>query len=167
MWLKADQSVRGLTAAWRHGPVRSPSAGRSGPARPLAHLESLKPHEARFALLVLEDEEGPPILIKRQRPHGRHGCSSAHPSTSRIPPRPPRRDVSTLARSQRRACAESRPETYFSAGAMWRLGWSVLEASEAAVAARCCIALPNSAGGRVRKGDILGWNTGPKRPAPG
>lgn len=42
--------------------------------RPLAHLERLKPHEARLALLVLEDEEGPPILIERQGPHGRHGC---------------------------------------------------------------------------------------------
>lgn len=109
-----EQLTRTFTAHRGKPSARLPPAAcgghpQQGPAAacrpPPAHLERLQPHEARLALLVLEDEEGPPILIKRQRPHGRHGCGGSqrpptapngHPSTSRA--RPARRAVTQRAR---------------------------------------------------------------------
>lgn len=96
--------------AWRGPASAGPWAAPA--AAPLAHLERLQPHEARLALLVLKDEEGPPILIKRQSPHGRHGCAAC--SDRRCPPATP--GSRRARRARPRACAAATPAPYFAGG---------------------------------------------------
>lgn len=129
-------SARLPPAACGGHPRQGPAAACQ-PPHP-AHLERLQPHEARLALLVLEDEEGPPILIKRQRPHGRHGCGGSqrppttpngHPSTSRT--RPARRAVTSRAQpAGGTAHAHRATPRHISRGElMWRPPRSFLEAA--------------------------------------
>uniref|UniRef100_A0A8B9E6J0 ATP synthase c subunit lysine N-methyltransferase n=1 Tax=Anser cygnoides TaxID=8845 RepID=A0A8B9E6J0_ANSCY len=130
----------------RSGAMPAPSGRAPPPAPgPAAHLERLQPHEARLALLVLEDEEGPPILIKRQRPHGRHGCGGSqrpptapngHPSTSRA--RPARRAVTQRAHppAAPRLRRAPRRDIIHGGELMWRSRQSFLEAAGAPGAAR-------------------------------
>lgn len=119
----------------QHGTVRH-SMARSGPASaglraapaaaPLAHLERLQPHEARLALLVLKDEERPPILVKRQSPHGRHGCTAC--SDRRRPRAPPGSRRARRATTHRPAPAQQpQPSLISRAGPLWRPQRSLLE----------------------------------------
>lgn len=107
--------------AWRGPASASPWAAPA--AAPLAHLERLQPHEARLALLVLKDEEGPPILIKRQSPHGRHGCRLLRPPlparNTRKSPRPPR-TAPRLRSRHTRALFRGRDLCGAPSGAFWK-----------------------------------------------
>lgn len=93
-------------------PRPKPAQSQARPPRgaPAPHLEGLEAHETGLAVLILDDEERPPIFIEGEGPHGRHASA---PGVR--PHRNPERAPSSRGRAQQPAHAQRGPhETYVS-----------------------------------------------------